>query len=64
MCTDAYREALTRDLSSTAASAPMPSQHPTADAGREAENAPAVNGTVYVTHYVGDNVSVIPGSLL
>jgi hypothetical protein len=38
-CTDAYREALTRDLSSTASSAPAstpaPSQHQAAEAGRE-----------------------------
>ena len=39
MCTDAYREALTRDLSSTASSAPTstlaPSQRQAAEAGRE-----------------------------
>jgi len=43
MCTEAYREALTRDLSSTASSAPTStpaptstsSQRPTAEAGRE-----------------------------
>ncbi len=39
MCTDAYREALTRHLSSTAsstpASAPVPSQRKAAEAGRE-----------------------------
>ena len=38
-CTDAYREALTRDLSCTASSAPAPAQAPgqrrAADAGRE-----------------------------
>jgi hypothetical protein len=33
MCTDAYREALTRALSSTASSTPAPSQ--AAEAGRE-----------------------------
>jgi len=39
MCTDAYREALTRDLSSTASSAPAstpaPSQRHATEAGRE-----------------------------
>ena len=39
MCTDAYREALTRDLSSTASSAPAPapapSQRQAAEVGRE-----------------------------
>jgi hypothetical protein len=39
MCTDAYREALTRDLSLTASSAPTstpaPSQRQAAEAGRE-----------------------------
>jgi len=34
-CTDAYREALTRDLPSTASSAPAPSQRQAADAGHE-----------------------------
>jgi len=40
MCTDAYREALTRGLSSTASSAPTPtsasSQRQAAEVGREA----------------------------
>jgi hypothetical protein len=40
MCTDAYREALTRDLSSRASSGPAPtpasSQRQAAEAGREA----------------------------
>ncbi len=35
MCTDAYREALTRDLSSTASSAPTLSQRHATEAGRE-----------------------------
>jgi hypothetical protein len=35
MCTDAYREALTRALSSTASSTPAPSQRQAAEAGRE-----------------------------
>jgi len=37
MCTDAYREALTRGLSSTASPAPAPasSQHQAAEAGGE-----------------------------
>jgi hypothetical protein len=35
MCTDAYREALTRDLSSTASSASAPSQRYATEAGRE-----------------------------
>jgi hypothetical protein len=35
MCTDAYREALTRDFSSTASSAPVPSLRQAAQAGRE-----------------------------
>jgi hypothetical protein len=34
-CTDACREALTRDLSSTASSAPASSQRQAAEAGRE-----------------------------
>jgi hypothetical protein len=49
-CTDAYREALTRDLSSTASSAPTstpaPSQRQADEAGREgvvvAESHPAM----------------------
>jgi hypothetical protein len=35
MCTDAYREALTRDLSPTPPPAPAPSQRQAAEAGRE-----------------------------
>jgi uncharacterized membrane protein len=35
MCTDAYREALTRALSSTASSTPAPNQRQAAEAGRE-----------------------------
>jgi hypothetical protein len=35
MCTDAYREALTRDLSSRAPSTPAPSQHHTTEGDRE-----------------------------
>jgi len=35
MCTDAYREALTRDLSSTASPAPAPGQCQAGEAGRE-----------------------------
>jgi hypothetical protein len=35
MCTDAYREALTRDLASKASSAPAPRQRQIAEAGRE-----------------------------
>jgi hypothetical protein len=34
MCTDAYREALTRHLSSTAPSTPAPSQDNYVDAGQ------------------------------
>jgi hypothetical protein len=44
MCTDAYREALTRDLSSTAspapASTPAPSQRHATEAGRESAAGP------------------------
>jgi len=35
MCTDAYREALTRDLSSTASPAPAPGRRQGAEADRE-----------------------------
>ena len=35
MCTDAYREALTRDLSSTASPAPAPGQCQAGEADRE-----------------------------
>jgi hypothetical protein len=46
MCTDAYREALTRDLSSTASSTPTstpaPSQRQAAEADRVAESGPAM----------------------
>jgi hypothetical protein len=35
MCTDAYREALTRDFSSTASQAPAPGQCQAGEAGRE-----------------------------
>ncbi len=42
-CTDAYREALTRDLSSTAPSAPAPApgpgQRPAAETDRESDTA-------------------------
>jgi hypothetical protein len=41
MCTDAYREALTRDLSSTASSAPG-RRHAAEAAGAVAESGPAV----------------------
>jgi hypothetical protein len=45
MCIDAYREALTRDLSSTASSAPTstpaPSQRQAAEAGHEGAGAVA-----------------------
>jgi hypothetical protein len=35
MCTEAYREALTRDFSSTASSTPAPSPRQAAETGRE-----------------------------
>jgi hypothetical protein len=35
MCTDAYREALTRHLSSRAPATPAPHQHRAAEGGRE-----------------------------
>jgi hypothetical protein len=47
MCTDAYREALTRDLSSTASSAPAPAPGAVAESGPAmalAREATAVNG--------------------
>jgi len=45
MCTAAYREALTRDLSSTPSQAPAPGQRQAAEADREgaaAESGPAM----------------------
>jgi hypothetical protein len=48
-CTDAYREALIQDFSSTGSSAPVRSQRPAAEAGRDgvaggavAESRPAM----------------------
>jgi hypothetical protein len=44
MCTDAYREALTRDLSSTASSAPGPRQDDLESRGVAAAGAVADSG--------------------
>ena len=43
MCTDAYREALTRHLSSTASPAPAPSQRQAAEVGGEGTRYPALD---------------------
>ena len=44
MCTAAYREALTRDYSSTASSAPVPSQCHVTEAEADREGAAAESG--------------------